>query len=336
MKPELIEADDLRGMSLHELEHIVDDGMRGFYKAGAALRQIKESSMYAQGKSLDGEEYATWEAYCVGRFGMSQQHVARLINASMVLDRLRTEPTGSVLPRQERVARPMGQLLDNQRGDDHTDAIPSVWLEAVEDAGGPAEVTAKHVQKAVNRYLGKADPEAVFSSDSEEWYTPRDYIESARKVLGGIDLDPASNPIANEWIGAAKYYSVVDDGLNQPWGGRVWCNPPYGKNESEESNQAVWTGRMSDEYEFGSVTAAIMLVTFVPDRRWFDLLWQYPMCAVGKRISFERADGTKGQSPTSANVFVYFGEDVHAFESEFSQYGKILIPSNKIVEVRNG
>jgi hypothetical protein len=48
-----------------------------------------------------------------------------------------------------------------------------------------------------------------------EWYTPPHYVFMARQVLGKIDLDPASNEVAQAWIQAAKYFTVVEDGLKQ-------------------------------------------------------------------------------------------------------------------------
>lgn len=62
-----------------------------------------------------------------------------------------------------------------------------------------------------------------------EWYTPQRYIEMAREVMGTIDLDPASNAIAQEWIKARVFYSQEEDGLSQEWFGNVWINPPYGR-----------------------------------------------------------------------------------------------------------
>ena len=62
---------------------------------------------------------------------------------------------------------------------------------------------------------------------NQEWYTPSEYVEAARRVMGEIDLDPASSELAQETVRASSYYTKDDDGLVSEWSGRVWLNPPY-------------------------------------------------------------------------------------------------------------
>ena len=60
-----------------------------------------------------------------------------------------------------------------------------------------------------------------------EWISSKDMIDSAHLVMGGIDLDPASSDKANEFVNAKKYYTPVDDGLNEmEWFGNVYVFPP--------------------------------------------------------------------------------------------------------------
>ena len=56
------------------------------------------------------------------------------------------------------------------------------------------------------------------------WLTPPAIVEA----LGDFDLDPCGAP--NHPL-AAKTFLLEngDDGIRDPWVGRVWCNPPYGK-----------------------------------------------------------------------------------------------------------
>jgi hypothetical protein len=64
--------------------------------------------------------------------------------------------------------------------------------------------------------------------------TPPEIIES----LGGFDLDPCA-PIVRPWDTARKHFTIQDDGLSQPWAGRVWLNPPYGRATGE------WLARLA-------------------------------------------------------------------------------------------
>lgn len=77
---------------------------------------------------------------------------------------------------------------------------------------------------SVTRLPGMAEPLETLTSD--DWYTPPYIIEA----LGlEYDLDPCAPPGGVSWIPAEKFYTEIQDGLNQPWEGRVWLNPPYSK-----------------------------------------------------------------------------------------------------------
>lgn len=176
-------------------------------------------------------------------------------------------------------------------------------------------------------------PAANFTSLSDLWFTPAAVIDAARELLGGFDLDPASCEEANKNVGAGAFFTQADDGLSRDWHGRVWCNPPYGRDEAHVSNQAKWTAYMADQYDTGNIDAGCLLVTFVPDRTWFERLWNYPMCAFRDRLKFRVPGGNVPDSPTSANVVVYFGTDIESFARIFSRFGRVLVPREGVTEV---
>jgi DDE superfamily endonuclease len=60
---------------------------------------------------------------------------------------------------------------------------------------------------------GHNDYARATNSGEFEWYTPAEHVELVREVLGGIDLDPASNDKAQEVVRAAAYFTKADDGL---------------------------------------------------------------------------------------------------------------------------
>lgn len=61
---------------------------------------------------------------------------------------------------------------------------------------------------------------------SIDWYTPKELFTD---MAIEFDLDPCQPEEKIPWIPAKKHYWKKIDGLSQPWAGRVWLNPPYGK-----------------------------------------------------------------------------------------------------------
>jgi hypothetical protein len=57
--------------------------------------------------------------------------------------------------------------------------------------------------------------------------TPLGIFLPARAVMGGIELDPASDEVINEGVGADRIYTLEDDGFSRPWYAEsVFLNAP--------------------------------------------------------------------------------------------------------------
>lgn len=168
-----------------------------------------------------------------------------------------------------------------------------------------------------------ASHQLIHSSQSAEWFTPGRYIEAARSVLQEIDLDPASCIEANRIVRATKFYTAAQDGLKQPWGGRIFLNPPYGKSNGK-SNQGIWSQRLIAEFRSGAVEQAILLCNAQTAEKWFQPLWAFPICFTDHRVRFVSPVGGK-KSPTHGSVFVYFGSENECFKEIFRQFGTIVI-----------
>lgn len=160
--------------------------------------------------------------------------------------------------------------------------------------------------------------QAVISSETNEWYTPATYIEAARRVLGAIDLDPASCDEANEVIQAERYFTADDDGLKQRWAGRVWLNPPYGRAAGD------FIAKLVEEFDADHVRAAVALVNaHCTDTDWFQALWEHTLCFTDHRIDF--AAGTADRSgSTHGSAFVYLGPEYGKFAREFAEFGAVV------------
>ena len=180
----------------------------------------------------------------------------------------------------------------------------------------------------------------LVSSESVEWYTPPEYIEAARRVMGSIDLDPASSAIANKIVGADKYITRQENGLELRWNGNVWLNSPYGKT-GNKSNQDIWTKYLLHEYMIGNVKNAIVITNAAPGYHWWDdlfAIWPGPMCITRGRIKFIKeewmfSDGyfeypqARDNRAKRASCFWHLGPTHKMFKEVFNDIGRV-IPAN--------
>ncbi len=160
---------------------------------------------------------------------------------------------------------------------------------------------------------------------NNEWGTPPRYIESARKVMGSIDVDPASNEQAQLIVKAGTYYTKKRSGIGKLLKGNVWLNPPYGRGEA-----LPFSHDLVNNYRLGFTKQAIVLTNNVPDTTWWSLtIGQYctAVCQLDHRIAFINPEtGLPERGNDRNQLFAYLGDNVEAFIAEFSQYGLCSVP----------
>lgn len=178
------------------------------------------------------------------------------------------------------------------------------------------------LKAAQKRFIDDTEA-ANYSSEDVEWYTPSEYIETVRAVLGTIDLDPASCSFANQIVGAVNIFTAADDALTREWHGSVFLNPPYGVKDGD-SLAGVFCAKAIAEYQSGRAEAAIILVNSVHAQKWQAPLYEYPICFVDHRIAFMSSDGQVNKSPTFMNMFAYLGKNRQKFAEEFSRWGYVM------------
>ena len=208
-------------------------------------------------------------------------------------------------------------------------------LDKISDAAGPAarqEILSKETpltRQAVTEIADKPKEEIpaaletakkeskqrkpqLYTSNTEEWYTPSRIIDRVILTLGAVDLDPCCNP-GEPNVPASKHYREEDDGLSHPWGGRVFMNPPYG------SALPRWVKQLVAEYEAGRVSEAVALIPARPDTRWFRALREFPRCFIWGRLKFSGGE----KVATFPSMAVYLGNNLEGFVKAFSDIGDI-------------
>ena len=220
-------------------------------------------------------------------------------------------PQDNLVKPKSEVVRDLGftpkQTAQFQQMADHEPQV----REAIAEAREKDDIVSR---AAVMRKIEEVKkPHVVNNSKDDEWYTPPRFIESARSVMGSIDLDPASNDFANNTVKASLYFDENADGLAQTWFGNIWLNPPY---------SSVLIQRFAEKLTTSKFKQAIVLVNNATETGWFRKLADNASAIVFTtgRIKYLKRDGERGM-PLQGQAFLYFGSNVDAFLDEFLQYG---------------
>lgn len=131
--------------------------------------------------------------------------------------------------------------------------------------------------------------------DTTSWLTPPEILQA----LGAFDLDPCAAPSPRPWPTAHHHIELPADGLAEPWFGRVWLNPPYGRDVGD------WLARLAVH---GRGTALVFART---ETEWFrPRVWEAAAAIlfIEGRLFFHRPDGTRAKSNSGApSVLIAYG-----------------------------
>ena len=97
----------------------------------------------------------------------------------------------------------------------------------------------------------------IDNGTSDDYYTPP-FIFEALNIQ--FDMDVCAPAGGVPWLPAKRSLSIIEDGLETPWKGRVWCNPPF-------SNASPWIKKLINHNNG---------IALLPTSKsaWFHLAWE--------------------------------------------------------------
>lgn len=133
-----------------------------------------------------------------------------------------------------------------------------------------------------------------FSSESDAWATPRDLFAKL-DARWRFNLDPCATP-ANATC--ARYFTKAQNGLLQPWTGRVFMNPPYGREIGR------WVEKAAAEVRLHNAELVVALLPARTDTRWW-ADWVAPWARVRFLTGRLHFSGSKHAAPFPSAITVY-------------------------------
>jgi phage N-6-adenine-methyltransferase len=148
--------------------------------------------------------------------------------------------------------------------------------------------------------MDKRTRKLMHSSKDMDAVTPQDFYEQMNREFN-FELDLAADESNTK---CKYYYDEEANSLKQPWEGRCWCNPPYGRGVIAWVNKAA--------YEAGCVRVkspgplVVMLLVPRTDTEWFRIAAQTAdeIRFIKGRLQFE---GQPNKAPFPSCVVIWYG-----------------------------
>ena len=147
--------------------------------------------------------------------------------------------------------------------------------------------------------------------NKQEWLTPKWITDN----LGDFDLDPCSPAERRPWDTAKNHIGLPDDGLEAEWNGRIWCNPPYGRETFK------WLNRLADH---GSGIALIFARTETIG--FHAEIWNKAkgIFFFKGRLAFHYIDGRKGDVANAPSCLVSYSDEDNEYINKAGFNGKLI------------
>jgi phage N-6-adenine-methyltransferase len=135
------------------------------------------------------------------------------------------------------------------------------------------------------------------SRTSDDYYTPKWLFDALGLTF---DLDVACPPEGPMHTPCKAFYTQEDDGLTQPWHGRVFMNPPFSKPQP-------WV------HKFMSHANGVALLP-IAKSQWFNQLWidAHSITILPSSMKFVDPNGGNGSILMPTCVVAYNADNVAA------------------------
>ena len=127
---------------------------------------------------------------------------------------------------------------------------------------------------------------------NDEWLTPPKLLAE----LGPFFLDPCS-PIQRPWNTATLHFNKNDNGLYLQWSGRVFCNPPYGKETGK------WLKKCAEHKNAIALTSAR-----TETKMFHSEVWEKATAVffLKGRLRFYTVAGTQGGTAGAPSILIAY------------------------------
>jgi len=146
---------------------------------------------------------------------------------------------------------------------------------------------------------------ALHSSARQDWGTPPGFMRWLRHNRNWVpDLDAAASPHNAK---ATMFFTQEDNGLDRPWFGNVWLNPPFGREVP------LWMDKCAQEIEREEVRSIYALVPARTDTKWFHenvLPFAHIVYLIKGRFNFRFDEAVPGANAPFPSMLILWRKNI--------------------------